>query len=304
MEIKFSIITAVWNRKGYILRSIQSVLNQDGNDFEVVVFDDGSSDGTFELISTIKDPRVRVGRSSVNRGVNHARNQAIKMAKGEWVIMVDSDDQLCAGSLDIIREDIKRLGSNANLLFYGTKDKETQKLQSFAMKSEIEISYEDFIRHKKAGGELLPVVRRDIIKSESYQEDMMAFEGYLWLAILRKYDGWVHNIGLLEVGKETNNRLSSLIMKPGNLKKRIYSYKKFLAQYGEDFRKYNPQRYLYYRSILSVLYFANGQNKEGKAYLRESRDGKLRAMDLMIRGLSCLGTWPFRLILALRRRFI
>jgi glycosyltransferase involved in cell wall biosynthesis len=89
----------MFNRATLVGRALQSCLCQSFADFEVVVVDDGSSDGSYDVVSNFHDSRIRLLRHAENKGVCPARNTAISNASGQWVICLDSDDELLADAL-------------------------------------------------------------------------------------------------------------------------------------------------------------------------------------------------------------
>ncbi len=100
---KFSVIMPCWNRKGVIEKAIESVLIQDYPDFELIISDDGSTDGSVEFIrekyhSQIGDGKI-VLLENEHKGVSHARNQGLKKAEGEWIAYLDSDNTWRQGYL-------------------------------------------------------------------------------------------------------------------------------------------------------------------------------------------------------------
>lgn len=89
--MKFSVVIPLYNKASYICCAVQSVLDQTLTDFEVVVVDDGSSDGSAQLVKAMADPRIRVVHQK-NAGVSVARNRGIAVARGEWIAFLDADD--------------------------------------------------------------------------------------------------------------------------------------------------------------------------------------------------------------------
>jgi glycosyltransferase involved in cell wall biosynthesis len=86
-----SIIIPTYNRRTHVVEAIESVLSQTLADFEVLVIDDGSTDGTAEAVRAIDDPRIRYFYKD-NGGVSSARNMGIDKAQSRYVAFLDSDD--------------------------------------------------------------------------------------------------------------------------------------------------------------------------------------------------------------------
>ena len=87
---RVSVIVPVFNAELYIAETIQSALAQTHADLEVIVVDDGSTDGTIERLRAFEGPR-RLHRQP-NRGVAAARNRGASVASGEWLAFLDADD--------------------------------------------------------------------------------------------------------------------------------------------------------------------------------------------------------------------
>jgi glycosyltransferase involved in cell wall biosynthesis len=87
---KITVITINYNNKIGLIKTIQSVINQDIKDFEFVVIDGGSDDGSRELI--LDCPRINNWISEKDNGVYNAMNKGIKIAKGEYIIFMNSGD--------------------------------------------------------------------------------------------------------------------------------------------------------------------------------------------------------------------
>ena len=87
-----SVIMPVFNVEPYVEAALESVLAQTWRDFEVLVIDDGSTDGSVRLVERYaRDPRVRLLRKS-NGGISSARNAALRAASGNLIALIDGDD--------------------------------------------------------------------------------------------------------------------------------------------------------------------------------------------------------------------
>lgn len=94
-----SIIVPAYNVEAFLPQCLDSIFSQDYADFEVLCIDDGSTDGTPELLQRYADeyPKLRV-LTQTNQGMSTARNLGLDEAKGEYVLYVDSDDWICEGA--------------------------------------------------------------------------------------------------------------------------------------------------------------------------------------------------------------
>ena len=97
---KVSVIIPTYNRLPMLKEALDSVLSQDFDDFELIVVDDGSTDGTAEVIKGYGG-RVKLLQYPENRGVSAARNQGILKARGKYIAFLDSDDLWVKGKQKI-----------------------------------------------------------------------------------------------------------------------------------------------------------------------------------------------------------
>lgn len=87
-----SIIMPSYNTAPYIRETIQSVLDQTYQDWELIIVDDCSTDNTDEVVASIKDGKIRYLKNEKNSGAAVSRNRALREAKGRWIAFLDSDD--------------------------------------------------------------------------------------------------------------------------------------------------------------------------------------------------------------------
>lgn len=99
-----SVIVATYNGKDFIERCINSVLSQTFSDFELIIVDDASDDGTWELLNDRygNNGQIKLIRHEYNQGVSGARNTGLRAASGEYVALVDHDDFMEPRYLEVL----------------------------------------------------------------------------------------------------------------------------------------------------------------------------------------------------------
>ena len=113
-----SIVIPVFNREKEISRAIHSCLMQNFDDFEVVIVDDGSTDGTVKVITSFTDSRIILIKHDLNKGVCSARNTGIEHARGDWIVLLDSDDELIPGALATIGKRVQEVSQSIERLAF------------------------------------------------------------------------------------------------------------------------------------------------------------------------------------------
>lgn len=87
-----SVIMPSWNTGKFIAESIQSVINQTYQNWELLIVDDCSADNTDAVVASFDDDRIKYFKNKKNRGAALTRNRAMREAQGEWIAFLDSDD--------------------------------------------------------------------------------------------------------------------------------------------------------------------------------------------------------------------
>lgn len=95
-----SVLMTVYNGMPYLREAIESVLAQTFADFEFVIVDDGSTDGSLECIASYRDPRIRLWRNEANLGQTRSLNRGLDLLRGEYVARLDADDVCVATRLE------------------------------------------------------------------------------------------------------------------------------------------------------------------------------------------------------------
>jgi glycosyltransferase involved in cell wall biosynthesis len=122
----FSVIVPTYNRAHSIAKAVQSILDQTFIDFEIIVVDDASTDGTKEVINSITDHRVRYIRNETNLERCLTRNKGIEIAKGKYIFFLDSDDYHLQKHLDLIYKEIQHQNEPVGFFFTNAWDEDSE----------------------------------------------------------------------------------------------------------------------------------------------------------------------------------
>lgn len=111
-----TVFMPAFNGEAYIEKAIQSVLNQSFTDFELLIINDGSTDGTLDIVRKFTDPRIRLIHNDGNKGLTFTRNRGIEEAKGQYIAILDCDDLAMP---DRLKAQIAFLNSNPEIAMCG-----------------------------------------------------------------------------------------------------------------------------------------------------------------------------------------
>ena len=124
---KISVVVPVYNVKKYLEKSFESIADQTYDNLEIVLVDDGATDGSGKLCDELakKDNRVKVCHK-VNGGLSSARNHGLLNATGDYIIFIDSDDYIHPDMISSLYSEIKRTDSDVAVCgimnVYNTKE--------------------------------------------------------------------------------------------------------------------------------------------------------------------------------------
>ena len=101
-NIKISVIIPVYNVEKYIIECIESIINQTLKDIEIIVVNDGTKDNSIKIVEEyLSDKRIKI-INKANGGLSSARNEGMKVAKGEYIYFIDSDDFINEDVLEVL----------------------------------------------------------------------------------------------------------------------------------------------------------------------------------------------------------
>lgn len=118
--VKVSIIIPVYNSQKFLKECLDSAINQTFSDFEIIVVNDGSTDNSLEILQSYSD-KIKIV-SKTNGGTASAINSGIKIASGEWIQVLGSDDILYPTALETLVSEASKLKDKKNTILYANFD--------------------------------------------------------------------------------------------------------------------------------------------------------------------------------------
>jgi glycosyltransferase involved in cell wall biosynthesis len=305
----FSIVIPMYNRARFIARALNSCLSQDFTDFEIVVVDDGSTDGSADVVRCFTDGRIRLVCHEMNRGVSPARNTGVAAASGEWVIYLDSDDELLPGALATIYRRTSGVSSDVGkVCFMGRLDSGKLSPQP-PLKDEI-WDYEGYFRWAETiingKSDALPCVRRTTFQNVHWPNDRRTIGIYhADLARLFLTRSCTDVVALFhsDAGNQITNPSATweLLCAPNRAK----GGEEYLARHGKALSKWAPTLFLGNHSSLAVQYFLCGQRLKGLRYaLRCIQHNPASPKFYAVMAFGLLGPRAFASIQAVKRSFV
>ena len=180
-----SIIMAAYNAEKTIELAIESVLNQTYSNFELLVINDCSKDGTAKLVEdfSAKDNRVRLISNEKNSGVSFTRKHGLEEANGSWIAILDSDDAWAPEKLEKQIELQNR--TNADLLFTGSAfmDSEGRPIDWY-LHAPAEATYRQLLKQNVLSNSSA-LVRKELYAKHYAVGDGMHEDFAIWLSILK-----------------------------------------------------------------------------------------------------------------------
>jgi len=246
-----SIILPTYNRCHTIPRAINSVLNQTYTNWELIIVDDGSTDGTKNLLrELIHDKRIKYHYKK-NKGPSSARNFGVSISKGTYICFLDSDDEFVANKLIKHIFEMKKFNAPASISNVRVYYPHGKKIRVYNKKRFL-VSYQNLI-DSKIGSLMNIVIKKGIIKNLKLDPTLSIAEDLdLILRILESNQSILFiNETLLNVYKDTNNkRLSS------DYDRKIKNYLFLISKFQNNpYRLSNEHRDLFLKKFYLELGF-------------------------------------------------
>jgi glycosyltransferase involved in cell wall biosynthesis len=276
-DCSFSIVIPVYNRAALAARAVRSCLDQEWDDVEIIVVDDGSTDDVQSQIAAVGGSRAHVIRQRENRGPGPARNVGADHATGDWIVLLDSDDELLPNALLRMSEKIRSLPEAvAGLRFMA-------RLENGAMSPDPPLQedtwdYPEYLRWSErvlhTRQDTLPCVRRSTFRVVRFPERHGGVEMLYHLDFAQQYLLATSSSVVLKINVDAPNQLSrfdherTLSHAAGQAK----YFEEILARHGQALRRHAP-----------VLLASLTRGLATQRFLAADRRGGLRTLAELMR---------------------
>lgn len=273
---KISIVIPTYNRAQYIEELFKNLIEQTFTNFEVCFIDDGSSDGTKDLLLQLQkeDSRIQPFFFEENKGATFARNFGIQKAQGEWIMLWDSDDLLYPNALEVL---VSYQEKFADVYIFSAPAKASKRggMMLFPERSEGVITYEDILARRLPQNSKIRITKRSIMQEVKYVSKNVDF---LVNVELVKRGKWFHinrTLGLLRIEDDEMSLTKQRKKKAVELSiERSNVLNMFLIDHGKALFNESPALFSAYAYGISVGQLLAGNYKVARIRAAEAIRGK------------------------------
>ena len=251
--MKYSIITPVYNRADCVARCLDSVIRnlQWGIDLEHIVVDDGSHDDSPKIVQEYADKysHIKFIPFPKNRGTNAARNAAIAAAKGDYCIILDSDDYFVDEAIRLVNESVS---TTKFLHYYFVPDDMAEAHQQWDIlrgKESAIVTYEDLL-FGKVDGDFIHVVSTAIMKKYPFDEELRINEAVFFQRMHKEEGKLLYCNKIITIRERGRNDSVSLTCSRADrkaLERSIKASQYWVDWFGEDMLDCQEGRYGLYK---------------------------------------------------------
>ena len=195
MKPFLSVLIATYNRKDLLQKAVQSVLNQGFENLEIIISDDGSTDGTSELCANLcqKDKRIFYTKNTrYQKGPNGNKNNALDSAKGEFVMFLDDDDELLPNAINsLVAKSEQGYAHIFGNCLVQKGDELTGEFSGKGLNESCEVNKKDFLLGKFYG-EFLSIFKRSLLGDKRFDDKLWGNEAVLWVHLYAQKSFYIH----------------------------------------------------------------------------------------------------------------
>lgn len=287
-----SVVLPTYNRADSLPEAIDSVVDQTYEDFELIVVDDGSTDGTESIVEDVDDERVQYVGFEENRGANVARNAGIEAAEGRYIAFQDSDDRWCPRKLE---QQVARMDSTSDevgVVYTGwlrvsDENRTYRPSRDRAMRSG---DIHDELLHGNFVTTPATLVRRECFEvAGRFDEQLPRLQDWeLWLRISEHFEFELIDEPLVEKDVEAD-----AVSISGDPDRYLDAMARILEKHRDRFNE-APEALSNHRFTLGHRYLLGGRSNEGRRRLAQAARGNPCVLYVLAGVISLLGSAPYR----------
>lgn len=266
MRPRVTIILLTFNRAALVPHAIDSVLSQTYPNVEVVVIDNGSRDGTAEVLRGYEaDPRVRVIRHETNVGITGGRNTALANLAPDtayWGILSD-DDTLLPGAIETLIQVFEANEGRYSMVFGWSVNPLSGEPTGRMSYREGPVTYDDVLSQRFIG-EFFQLVSRELSGDMRFDERALGGEFAMWWPLLRERDGWLVKEVVHQFDTSGDDRASNVNYSRTTAQGRMWAWQGGLLAVGDDLRDRYPLHYG--EGLIELAKWAALAGERGRAF--------------------------------------
>ncbi len=297
---KVSVVIPTYNRPTSLSSAIVSVLNQEFQDFEIIVVDDASKDDSaYKIVCGFNDNRLKYIRHEKNKGGGAARNTGIIASKGKYIALLDDDDEWLSKKLQVQVDSLDNSSPDVGVIYTGyiKIDSTNGKVIKRKIPTERGNIFNELLIRNCVGTASLPLLRKECFdKVGLFDESLCSYQDWdMWIRISKVFHFEFIKEPLVKYYVH-KNKIST------NLEALINGEETFFKKYGK-LLELNRKIYSYHYFILGTYYCYNKNIKKGRKTLLSA----IRTYPFNIRyyinlGCSLLGANAFKELVSIKKR--
>lgn len=268
---KISIVTVTYNRAHLIERSIESILKQTYDNWELILVNNGSTDNTQEVLDKYKtgpqQHKIRIFHLEKNRKFAGGTNFGLDQIQGEWFTLHDDDDEIVPEAIETLMHVPLQLDPSINAITCNCLDTTTQKFSGFGMEGDGYLSFEKLM--SDLTGEFWGITKVDLLGNKRLNEQILGYEDILWNKIdkiANRY--YIHKPLRTWYTNHGPTITRKVRAKDTTLKADTYRYLLEEPEYLADLKLYRPIKYRN-KLIKGLLYTrCDGDTANSDRYLQ------------------------------------
>jgi GalNAc5-diNAcBac-PP-undecaprenol beta-1,3-glucosyltransferase len=253
-----SIVIPTYNRATRVTRAIDSVLAQQYHNLDLIVVDDGSTDGTAAVLANYHAAGVRVITHERNRGAAAAKNTGLDAVRGTFASILDSDDELLPGAIETIVNAFARLGPDYGMVFGNCADAATGEWTGRGLTASCDVTYADAITGRFQG-EFWGLWRTAALGQRRFDPRLNGGEALVWHDMYRTTRVHYLHEAFRRYERRSADSVSRKQLEQSEIARTRLIYQLYLERFGDDLRRLSPRAYARQRQALALWYTLEGE---------------------------------------------